>query len=247
MHISKDMRHHGLFKFKRKEFVKRGSWVRLQEALTHYIAQNTTIRVPRVLDVLTIHGVLHIAQGFIDGPVLEDVWSHLSPEEQRNSMTQLKDCLDQLRALKPPHPERVQAVDGSGLVDGRVKSGVWGLSNNHWHAAFHRFLSHDVLRALPERYPRVQEALSRVYEKHYKTVFSHGDLGPHNILWKDGCIVVIDWERSGWFPEYWDYTRVHAARGDMEGWWTMFKETVDHRYDDEVELAVRISEYFEST
>lgn len=24
-----------------------------------------------------------------------------------------------------PHPERVQAVDGSGLIDGRVGSGVW--------------------------------------------------------------------------------------------------------------------------
>jgi len=207
-----------------------------------YIARNTTIRVPRVLDIFTIHGVVHIVQESIDGPVLEDVWSRLSPEEQRGSMAQLKNCLDQLRALKPPHPERVQAVDGSGLIDGRVESGVWGPFDNH--AAFHRFLNHDILRANP-RYPRVQEALSRIYGKRYKTVFSHGDLGPHNVLWKDGCIVVIDWERSGWFPEYWDYTRVHAARGHMTGWWTMFKETVDHRYDDEVELAVRISEYFE--
>jgi len=209
-----------------------------------YIAQNTTIRVPRVLDVFGIHGVVHLVQEFIDGPVLEDVWSHLSSEEQRSSMVQLKSCLDQLRALKAPHPERVQAVDESGLIDGRVQSGVWGPFDNH--AAFHRFLGHDTLRTNAERYPRVQEALSRIYGKRYKTVFSHGDLGPHNILWKDGCIVIIDWERSGWFPEYWDYTRVHAARGDMEGWWTMFKETVDHRYDDEVELAVRISEYFET-
>ena len=42
------------------------------------------------------------------------------------------------------------------------------------------------------------------------------------------------------------YTRVHAARGDMEDWWSMFKETVDYRYDDEVELAVQIGEYFET-
>ena len=72
-----------------------------------YIAQNTTIRVPRVLDVFAIHGVVHLVQEFIDGPVLEDVWYHLSSEEQRSSMVQLKSCLDQLRALKAPHPERV--------------------------------------------------------------------------------------------------------------------------------------------
>jgi tRNA A-37 threonylcarbamoyl transferase component Bud32 len=244
--ISEDMRHCGLFIFKRKRFVKRGSRVRLQEGLTmHYIAQNTTIRVPRVLDVFTINGVLHIAQEFIDGPVLEDVWSRLSPEDQHRSMAQLKNCLDQLRALQSPHPERVQAVDGSGLIDGRLENGVWGPFNDH--AAFHRFLNHDVLCARPESYPNVQEALSRVHGNRYKTVFSHGDLGLHNILWKDGHIVIIDWERSGWFPEYWDYTMVHAARGHMVGWWTMFKETVDYRHDDEVELALRISEYFEPT
>jgi len=69
------------------------------------------------------------------------------------------------------------------------------------HAVFHWFLSHDALRAFPERYPRVQEALWR---NSNKTVFSHGDLGPHTILWKDGCIVIY-W--LGWFAEYchWDF------------------------------------------
>ena len=37
--------------------------------------------------------------------------------------------------------------------------------------------------------------------------------------------------------------RVHAARGDMKNWWTMFKDTVGGPYDDEVELAIRISGY----
>ncbi|KAF9486201.1 kinase-like protein [Pholiota conissans] len=208
-----------------------------------YIRQNTTIHVPRVLNVFAIRGVVHIIQEFIDGPILEDVWYSMSPEDQRSSMMQLKDCLDQLRALKPPHPECVQAVDGSGLVDVRVKNEVWGPFDTH--AAFHRFLSHDALRALPERYPRVQEALARVCGKQYKTVFSHGDLGPHNIIWKDGRIVIIDWETSGWFPEYWDYTRAHAARGDMKGWWSMFKEMVNICYNDEVELDDRICEYFD--
>jgi hypothetical protein len=160
-YISKEMRHHHLFRFKSSKFIKWGLRVRLQEALTmDYIVQNTTIPVPRVLDVFTIRGVVHIVQESIDGPTPEDVWSRLSPEEQRSSMAQLKSCLDQLHALKSPHPERVQAVDGSGVIDGRVKSGVWGPFDNH--ATFHRFPGHDILRADPERYPRVQEALSRI-------------------------------------------------------------------------------------
>jgi len=96
-----------------------------------FIARSTTIPVPHVLDVFSIRGTVHIIQEHINGPVLEDVWDRLSTKEQRSSMSQVKDCLDQLRALKPQHPERVQAVDGTGLIDGRLDSGVWGPFDNH--------------------------------------------------------------------------------------------------------------------
>lgn len=229
--------------FKSSRFIKKGPRVRLQEALTmHYIAQNTTIRVPRLLDAYTVNGVFHIVQERIDGPVLEDVWRRLSAEEQRRSMEQLKDCLDQLRTLKPPHPDRVQAIDGSSLFNPSIDADPWGPFDDH--DAFHEFRCYDFLRTVPETYPRIQEALSKVHGRRYKTVFSHGDLGPHNVLWKNGHIFVIDWERSGWFPEYWDYTRVHMARGYFEDWWKMFEETVSRRYDDEMELSLQYSGYF---
>jgi hypothetical protein len=234
------MRQFSIFAFRHEQFTKCGPRVRLQEALSmDFIARNTTTRVPRVLNVFSIRGTVHIIQEHFDGPILEDVWHRLSPEERRSSILQMKDSLDQLRALKPQHPGRVQAIDGSGLVDSRVDSGVWGPFDNH--ADFHQFLNYNVLRAQSEKYPRVQEALSKVGGKQYKTVFSHGNLGPHNVI---GRIVVIDWERAGCFPEYWDYTRAHAAPGYKKDWWNRFKEVVNG-YDDELELDVRISEYFE--
>ena len=92
----------------------------------------------------------------------------------------------------------------------------------------------------------MQEAVSNVHRKQqYRTVFSHGDLGPHNILWKDGKIDIIDWERSGWFLEYWDFTRTYIVRGYFTGWWKMFERMVE-RYNDELEHADQISEYFET-
>lgn len=229
--------------FKDRKFIKPGKRVRLAEALTlDFIARNTTIPVPQVLDVFTVNGVVNIVQEFIDAPVLEDIWHKLTPDEQRSSMVQLKDCFDQLRTLQPPHPERVQGIDGSGCLDDRLAPGEWGPFDDH--AAFHKFLGLEAMRTRPERFPLVQEALSKVHGRRYKTVFAHGDLGPHNILWKNGRIVIIDWERSGWFPEYWDYTRVHFARGPhvMPGWWELFREFVD-RYDDEVEVDLQVANY----
>ena len=53
-----------------------------------FIARNTTVPVPRVLDVFIMHGAVHIAQEFIDGRILEDVWhTDLSPAKQRSSGT----------------------------------------------------------------------------------------------------------------------------------------------------------------
>ncbi|PPQ64878.1 hypothetical protein CVT26_002596 [Gymnopilus dilepis] len=235
----------GIYVLRNGLFPKTGTLVRLQEALSmQFISRNTAIAVPRVFDVFSINGKVHILQEFIAGHVLEDVWHTLSSEQQRNCVVQLKEFLDQMRALKPPHPECVQAIDGSGLIDTRISPDVWGPFDSH--ADFHRFLNYDFIREHPEQYPRVQESLAKVSGKCYTTVFSHGDLGPHNIILKaDGKIAIIDWEMSGWFPEYWEYTRAYAARGHIESWWAMFRDTVA-RYDDELELMTRIEEYFES-
>lgn len=41
-----------------------------------------------------------------------------------------------------------------------------------------------------------------------KLVFTHGDLAPRNILIKRGQVVgLVDWELSGWYPEYFERTR----------------------------------------
>ncbi|EZF43583.1 hypothetical protein H113_02868 [Trichophyton rubrum MR1459] len=40
--------------------------------------------------------------------------------------------------------------------------------------------------------------------------FTHADLSPSNIMVKDGKITaIIDWEFAGWFPEYWEYTKIY--------------------------------------
>lgn len=129
-----------------------------------------------------------------------------------------------------------------GLFDYRISVDPFGPFETH--DKFHGFRSYDMLRSKPEKYPHIQDALAKAKGRQYKTVFSHGDLGPHNVIWQKGQLFVIDWERSGWFPEYWDYCKVNAARGFAIKWWNMFAVTVSRRYDDEVDLAIGYSGYF---
>ncbi|KAF8815353.1 hypothetical protein BYT27DRAFT_7080179, partial [Phlegmacium glaucopus] len=78
--------------------------------------------------------------------------------------------------------------------------------------------------------------------------FAHGDLGPHNILWdmkKAEIAAIIDWEFSGWFPEYWEYTRVYFGPGTFRnpGWWDMFQE-YNECYREELAVENVLSDYF---
>lgn len=42
-------------------------------------------------------------------------------------------------------------------------------------------------------------------------VFSHADTGPYNIMFDEKALNTtgpIDWERPGWYPEYWKYSNI---------------------------------------
>lgn len=45
------------------------------------------------------------------------------------------------------------------------------------------------------------------HRKH-QIAFTHGDLRQQNIMVKDGNVTgILDWEFSGWYPEYWEFSK----------------------------------------
>ncbi|KAK9235697.1 kinase-like domain-containing protein [Lipomyces kononenkoae] len=66
----------------------------------------------------------------------------------------------------------------------------------------------------PQYIRLLKEMVDRTLHDH-RTVFTHGDLQPKNIMVEgagsrtdvvpDIKITLIDWELSGWYPEYWDF------------------------------------------
>lgn len=45
-------------------------------------------------------------------------------------------------------------------------------------------------------------------QNRHQILFTHGDLRLQNIMVKDGCVSgVLDWEFSGWYPEYWEFSK----------------------------------------
>jgi hypothetical protein len=71
-------------------------------------------------------------------------------------MIQLKGHIKQLHSLIPPEPGKVQSIN---------------------------FLRHEEVRKCPSLLPRAQAPLAVIKGRTWWTVFTHGDLGSHNILW----------------------------------------------------------------
>lgn len=50
-------------------------------------------------------------------------------------------------------------------------------------------------------------------------VLTHGDLNPFNILVRGAQIVgIVDWEFSGWYPHYWEYTSAWHGNKTRQAW-----------------------------
>lgn len=52
-----------------------------------------------------------------------------------------------------------------------------------------------------------------------KVYLTHGDLLPQNIMVEGSTITgIIDWETAGYYPEFWEYSRMHDVGLMTPGW-----------------------------
>ncbi|KAF7293704.1 Kinase-like protein [Mycena indigotica] len=167
---------------------------------------------------------------YIEGKELERVWGTMTSEEQRDVVRQLHGYLKQLHALTPPHPGAVEAIDGTACKDFHIRTNAEGCGPFASVTDFQEFLGYDWLMTRSEvraRFPQHEESL-RICEQRagpYRTVFTHCDLAPRNILVKGSTIVaIVDWEMATWMPEYWEYTTCAFANRNMPTFWDLMNE-----------------------
>ena len=80
----------------------------------------------------------------------------------------------------------------------------------------HNGLSYrDSAHYLPDRLPRSDKA-----------VFTHGDIAPRNIMVDDEgrILALLDWESSGWFPDYWEFAQMMKPCDEREYDWKHWME-----------------------
>ncbi|EFE44535.1 hypothetical protein TRV_00671 [Trichophyton verrucosum HKI 0517] len=190
------------------KIVKTGAWVHLTEAATmQFVAENTSIPVPKVHCAFVHKGRAYIVMERIRSPSIS---SNIQPE----IFSQLKDILQELRALKPPPGTGVHSFAGGSLYDSRIARCQPRFGPFKTIHDFHYWLRdgfeppEDRPKQIePDEWEDLKEMVEMQDGPWPEPVFTHGDLNPSNILVREGKVVgIIDWEFAGWYPPYWEYT-----------------------------------------
>ncbi|KAF2789406.1 kinase-like protein [Melanomma pulvis-pyrius CBS 109.77] len=202
------------------------------EAL-RFVAQATSIPVPKIRRTYTYHGMLFIELEYIKGMDLEAAWTQnlLSVDQKKAIVNELAGFVRQLRELEPPQKGIVASAYSNSCLDYRIGTRPVGPFSNH--DEFHNFLRgynpwEDCGKVFGQQ-------VLQCHSHRYRTCFTHSDLAQRNIIVDNGRIVaIIDWAFSGWYPEYWEYTKAHYCLMNIPDWYLEFGRAMP-RYKSELE------------
>jgi aminoglycoside phosphotransferase (APT) family kinase protein len=193
------------------------------------IERYTSIPAPRVVDVGEYSDTTYLVMTRLCGQMLDEVLHLMSYTERDLLADDLGSYAMQLRKI-PNHTEFLFCNSlGGPVVDHRIPDGSGGPfhSESDFNAHLTSHLGCSPAEVVGEK---------NVLQGHH-SYFTHSDLHCTNLLVDRGRLSgIIDWECSGYMPEYWDFTKaMYSARRDpiLE---SIFRRAFRHRYESELNV-----------
>lgn len=209
--------------------VKSGRNLRAHEAANlRYIAENTTIPIPKVHDVRWEDGkVTAIVMDYMPGKRLEEAWDTMDHEQKLCTARELHDYVSQLRALKGTY---IGGADSGKAIIGQraaIEGGPFETEK-----LFNEFILADIVKIVPDM---LQHYAKHALQDNHEIVFTHSDFAPRNILVDESGKVtaILDWEDAGWYPEYWEYFKALQHPRPMPDWLDYLSHILPPRYERE--------------
>ncbi|KAI0409918.1 kinase-like domain-containing protein [Xylaria palmicola] len=219
--------------------VKSGKRIPIGEAKALEIAVNAGVPAPHVHKIdAAPDGQNHLHMSYIRGQSLETLWVDMSIDQKTDIAQQLRGLLETMRSVVPPTGV-ISACDGTEIRDTRLHF-TYHSPPCYDEAGFNKFLLSSLHEHIP---PLVKEAISRRLRTDHRIVLTHCDLTPRNILVRDGQISgLVDWEDSGWYPEYWEYVKFFQRTADKD--WKQYAEHIfPQLYHDELVDFIALSKW----
>lgn len=212
------------FKIQRLPFglFLKGTDLRWQQGLINeyhalkMIPRYCTTAVPRALDLVSDSDDIYMVMTRIPACHLGLCFDTLDDAEVEALIRDLRKFVTELRAI-PRAPEaegKISNVIGEACFDHRINLGLTS-DQGRGRDFVGPFANEDEFNDILT-HPGVPDVRHR---SGHPIVFTHGDLNMRNVMMENGKLSgVIDWENSGFYPEYWDYTKAHFITKINKRW-----------------------------
>ncbi|KAF1842869.1 uncharacterized protein K460DRAFT_314583 [Cucurbitaria berberidis CBS 394.84] len=204
--------------------VKFGDRVRVSEAVClRAIKQlfGNQVPVPEIYGWRVEGQHVFIYMQLIHGPTLLERWATMSYEDRQSVCSHLHVILHYLRLTKQDSSNEFigQFLGGPSkdrILDFQPSPGPWKSA-----ASFHDWLSWLWRRRAPEP-DQIADPWRQMLDDKSDIVLTHGDLHRSNIIVSATSpvyvVAIVDWEQSGWYPDYWEYCKTMYTVPYHEDW-----------------------------
>ncbi|KAF2017930.1 phosphotransferase enzyme family protein-like protein [Aaosphaeria arxii CBS 175.79] len=209
-----------VYKVDEKTVVKKGEGIRMAEAhAMRLVSEKTTVPVLEVFNAYTDpeSGHVHIVMEFVEGDVLSNVWDKLNSDQQNEITEQLRDYVSQLRQIKGSF---IGSTDGTACEDQLFTDILGGYGPYENEKAFNQGIVTAFRNTSQGGW--IDLVCDMVLSlKDHEIILTHGDLSPRNIIVQGSKVkAVLDWEMTGYYPEYWEYAKAMYRLAWVESWIT---------------------------
>ncbi|EGE08674.1 hypothetical protein TEQG_07633 [Trichophyton equinum CBS 127.97] len=202
------------------------------------IEQSTDIPAPRAIDVTQTSRYSYLLMTCVPGHPIGPSLNTMTDEEVEQVVVDLKGYISELRKIPRDSSSKYLICNsqGGGFLDWRIPDSQSEELRFKSEADFNKYLTDPFWEEI-----RIRAAKS--HDTPHDIVFTHGDLNPRNILAENGRITgIVDWENAGWFPEYWEYTKMHYTVRSLERWLVDVVDSVFPGYREELWVENMLSD-----
>lgn len=222
--------------------VKFGEGVDLTEGKNMmFVRERTKVPLPAVYALFHKAGKNYIIMERIAGQPLSSLWSQLHLLEKQSIVRTLRSYFSELRSL--PRTDYYGSLGRRSLLDGIFWTEEQEPAINGPFASEEAFTEALALKYTYDGRSRYRadfyrQCLPRVLRGNHP-IFTHGDYqrknimvqrldnhleSPHLSTWQ---IHILDWEKSGWYPTYWEYAIATCALQWNDDWCLWIQEALD--------------------
>lgn len=181
-----------------------------------YLKERTSIPIPIIMeDWSEDTGRYFMISRRIRGEPLSAVWASMSTAERERVACQTAEFLRQLRPL---HSPQMQSLQGRPIYSAFLFPDTYGIPHGPFSSDDE--LWEEMAKSLSGLPEKVHQRLRERMPSAMPYTFTHGDLNHENIIVADGNLAgIIDWEASGYFPVWWEFTCAGIGLGQADQEW----------------------------